>query len=296
MLLAEIPSPPINSIGFGPITIHFYALFILSGIALAFWWSSKRWEARGGDKDELFDIMFVAVIAGIIGARAYHVGVNIPEYFGPGADPLSALRMWEGGLGIWGAVAGGGIAAWFMCQRKRANFLVLADAVAPTLFVAQAIGRMGNWANQELYGEPTNVPWALRITCEQNGGIIGGCVPGTYHPTFLYEALWNLAACALVVFLSRRFAIAGGRVFVAYIVAYASGRVLMETMRTDPSTMVLGMRIHMLIYIITAVAAAALFAWLTLRARVRPEATRANLANENAGNGTKLDTVHAERA
>ncbi len=292
MLQAEIPSPSVSVISLGPLTIHFYALFILTGIAVAFWWTQKRWTARGGDADQLFDIMFVAVIAGIIGARMYHVGVNLGEYFGPGADPWSALRMWEGGLGIWGAVAGGGLAAWLMCRRNSVNFLVLADSVAPTLFVAQAIGRLGNWANQELYGEPTDVPWALSITCEQNGGIIGGCVPGTYHPTFLYEALWNLLACAVLVVLARRFQIAGGRVFVGYVIGYATGRVLMEMMRTDPSTMVFGMRIHMLIYIVTALIGVAVFAVMTVRARTNPEAVRASDGTgheENSVHGTNLN-------
>ncbi len=272
MISATIPSPPISSFSIGPITVHFYALFILTGIAIAYWWSLKRWSERGGDRDDFFDIAFVTIIAGIIGARMYHVGVNIPDYFGPGKDPLSALRMWEGGLGIWGAVAGGGLAALFMTWRKGVQFLALADSIAPTLFVAQAIGRFGNWANQELHGEPSTLPWALDITCETNGRTILGCVPGTYQPTFLYEALWNLAACVIVLLIAKRFSMAGGRIFVLYIIAYSTGRTLMETMRTEPSTMVFGLRIHMVIYIITGLIALGVFVWLTIRARAKGEA------------------------
>ncbi len=272
MISATIPSPPVSSFSIGPVTVHFYALFILTGIAIAYWWSLKRWSERGGDRDDFFDIAFVTIIAGIIGARMYHVGVNIPDYFGPGKDPLSALRMWEGGLGIWGAVAGGGLAAFFMTWRKGVQFLALADSIAPTLFVAQAIGRLGNWANQELYGEPSTLPWALDISCETNGRTILGCVPGTYQPTFLYEALWNLAACVIVLLIAKRFRIAGGRIFVLYIIAYSTGRTLMETMRTEPSTMVFGLRIHMVIYIITGLIALGVFVWLTIRARAKGEA------------------------
>ncbi|MDO5646148.1 MAG: prolipoprotein diacylglyceryl transferase [Dermabacter sp.] len=285
MSLAGIPSPTVSAISIGPVTIHFYALFILTGIGVAGWWASKRWVARGGDAEDMFDIAFAAVIAGIIGARIYHVAVNPSDYFGAGADPLDALKIWEGGLGIWGGVAGGGIAAWVMARRKRVNFLVLADAIGPTLFVAQAIGRLGNWANQELYGAPTDVPWGLEISCVQNGSTIAGCIPGTYQPTFLYEALWNLAACAVVLLISRRFSIAGGRVFVLYVIGYASGRVLMETMRTDPSTMVLGMRVHMLVYILTALAALVAFVLMSMRAVQHGEPTRATdgiAAPENA--------------
>ena len=272
MISATIPSPPVSSFSIGPITIHFYALFILTGIAIAYAWSLKRWSERGGDRDDFFDIAFVTIIAGIIGARMYHVGVNIPDYFGPGKDPLSALRMWEGGLGIWGAVAVGGLAAFFMTWRKGVQFLALADSIAPTLFVAQAIGRLGNWANQELHGEPSTLPWALDITCETNGRTILGCVPGTYQPTFLYEALWNLAACVIVLFLAKRFKVAGGRIFVMYIIAYSAGRTLMETMRTEPSTMVFGLRIHMVIYIVTGLIAIGVFLWLTRRAKTKGEA------------------------
>ena len=275
MISATIPSPPVSSFSIGPVTIHFYALFILTGIAIAYWWSLQRWIARDGDRDDYFDIVFVTIIAGIIGARMYHVGVNIPDYFGPGKDPLSALRMWEGGLGIWGAVAGGGLAAFVMTRRKGVQFLALADSIAPTLFVAQAIGRLGNWANQELHGEPSTLPWALEITCETNGKTIVGCVPGTYQPTFLYEGLWNIAACVVVLLLAKRFAIAGGRIFLMYIIAYSAGRTLMETMRTEPSTMVFGLRIHMVIYIITGLVAIAVFAWLTIRARKKGEARSA---------------------
>ncbi|MDO5661665.1 MAG: prolipoprotein diacylglyceryl transferase [Brachybacterium sp.] len=273
--LAAIPSPPINSIGIGPLTIHFYALCILAGIALAMWWASRRWEARGGDSGDMFDIAFVAVIAGIIGARVYHVAVNPQDYFGAGINPLSALMLWQGGLGIMGAVAFGAIAVYVMARRKAVSFAVLADTIAPTLLVAQAVGRLGNWFNQELYGGPTDLPWALEITCRHGDGVIVGCAPGLYHPTFLYEMLWNLAGCAVLLLLAWRFSLGGGRVFWLYAAIYASGRLVMETLRVDPATMVLGLRIHFVIAAVILVIALTMVAVLTIRRRRRGGEARA---------------------
>ena len=182
-----IPSPSISALSLGPLTIHFYALCILAGIGLAMWWATKRWEARGGDGDTLFDIVFVAVIAGIVGSRVWHVLTSPAPFFGEGGDPIAVLYIWQGGLAIYGGVAGGALAVWIMARIKGVSFTALADTIAPTIMLAQVLGRFGNWFNQELYGPRLDAWWAWDVTCETNGTTIAGCVPGTYHPTFLYE-------------------------------------------------------------------------------------------------------------
>lgn len=269
MNLAGIPSSPISALSLGPLTIHAYALCILAGIGVALWWATKRWVRRGGDADDLFDVVFAAVIAGIIGARLWHV-ISSPEpYFGPEGDLGSVLRIWEGGLAIWGAVAGGALAVWLMARRKGVSFTALADTIAPTLMVAQAIGRLGNWFNQELYGPPTALPWGWEIPCVTNGQTIPGCVPGTYHPTFLYEMLWNLAGVVLLLALSRRFDLAGGRVFWTYAAIYSTGRAWIDAMRTEEVFMVGPLRIHTLVALLTAVLAVAMIILLTRRKEAR---------------------------
>lgn len=269
MNLALIPSPPISAISLGPLTLYFYAVCILAGIGVALWWATKRWEQRGGNGDDLFDIVFVAVFAGIIGARIWHVLTSPAPFFGPGGDPVSALYIWEGGLAIYGAVAGGALAVYLMARVKGVSFTALADTIAPTLMVAQAIGRLGNWFNQELYGPPIDLPWGWDITCVTNGDRIGGCEPGTYHPTFLYEQLWLLAGMALLLFLSKRLHLAGGRVFWAYVAIYSTGRAFIDAIRSEPVLMVGPLRIHTLVAIVMAVVAVAVFVALTMRTQKR---------------------------
>ena len=288
MLFASIPSPPTSAVELGPLTIHFYALCILAGITAAYIWGSRRWQQRGGDKDNFFDIVFAAVIAGVIGARIYHV-VTVPgSYFGPGGDPISVLFIWQGGLAIVGAIMGGALAAWLMCRRKQVSFAVFADSIAPTLFLAQALGRFGNWFNQELYGGPTSVPWALEISCEQNGGIIAGCVAGTYHPTFLYEILWNLAMMVIVLVISERLQIGGGRVFWMYAMGYTAGRSWIETMRINDSSIILGQRINTLVAVLIFIIALVMFILLTRRAQRVGEAHR---ADDRPGSDRDLHTL-----
>lgn len=266
---ALIPSPSVSAIQLGPLSIHFYALCILTGIGVAMWWADRRWRARGGDSDDLFDIVFAAVIAGIIGARIWHVLTSPAPFFGPGGDPLSALYIWQGGLAIYGAVAGGALAVWLMARRKGVSFIALADTIAPTLMVAQAIGRFGNWFNQELYGPPLNAPWAWDVTCTTNGALIPGCTPGAYHPTFLYEQLWNLAGVVVLLLLAKRFDLAGGRQFWLYVTIYSTGRAWIDAIRTEPVMMIGGLRIHTLIAIAAALVGLAVLVHLTLQRRRR---------------------------
>ena len=203
-VLASIPSPSVSYLQLGPFRVHFYALCILAGMAVCLWLGSRRWKAAGGTPERVFDVAMWAIPAGIIGARAYHVLITDPgSYFGPNvADPWAFLKIWEGGIGIMGAVSVGALGAWYGCRRYGMNFPAFADAVAPGILLAQAFGRWGNWFNQELFGKPTTLPWGLEISAS-SGNFPSQYPAGTlFHPTFLYESLWNLLGVALLLWLS----------------------------------------------------------------------------------------------
>ncbi|MEO7351288.1 MAG: prolipoprotein diacylglyceryl transferase, partial [Marmoricola sp.] len=229
----SIPSPSQGVWHLGPLPLRAYALAIILGVFAAVWIGERRWVARGGTAGQIGDIALWAVPAGLIGARAYHVATDHDLYFGSGKHPIEALEIWHGGLGIWGAIAGGLLGAWFYCRRHGVLLRPLADALAPGLLVAQAIGRFGNYFNQELYGKPTTLPWGLEI--DPAHWPAGRSFPdGTvFHPTFLYEALWNLVGLALLLYLDRRFKLGFGRVFALYVMIYTSGRGWIETFRID---------------------------------------------------------------
>ena len=266
-----IPSPDWHMFSVGPLTIHAYALCILAGIAAALWLTTRRWAARGRDPEIVWDVVMWAVPAGIVGARAYHVLITDPVgYFGPGADPVDALKIWEGGLGIMGAVAFGAVAAWWVCRRHGVPLAAFADAAAPGLLLAQAIGRWGNWFNQELFGRPTTLPWGLEID-PSNANFPAGLPADTlFHPTFLYESLWNLAGVVLLLALDRRYRLDGGRLFALYLVHYGIGRMLIELfLRIDTALMVLGLRVHVWTSLGVVLLGAVLFVLLSLRRRAR---------------------------
>lgn len=242
VVLASIPSPSTGVWHLGPLPLRAYAFAILLGIFVAAWMTGKRWAARGGSIDDMYTIVYWAVPFGIVGGRIYHVFSSPDAYFGEGGDPLKAFAIWEGGLGIWGAIALGAVGAYIGCRQTGVRFSSFADAVAPGLLVAQAIGRLGNWFNQELFGGPTTLPWGLEISPDR---LPAGYEVGTlFHPTFLYELLWNLAAAALLVFLDRRFRLGRGRVFWLYVVFYTVGRLWIELLRIDPAEQVLGLRLN----------------------------------------------------
>ncbi|MFC4903610.1 prolipoprotein diacylglyceryl transferase [Kocuria oceani] len=266
---AGIPSPDWSGFSVGPLTVHAYALCILAGIAAAMWLTLRRWKDRGLDPEIVWDVVMWAVPAGIVGARAYHVLITDPAgYFGPGADPVDALRIWEGGLGIMGAVAFGAAAAWWVCRRHGVSLAVFADAAAPGLLLAQAIGRWGNWFNQELFGRPTTLPWGLEIDPAGANFPAGLPADTLFHPTFLYESLWNLAGVVLLLALDRRFRLDGGRLFALYLVHYGIGRMLIELfLRIDPSLMVLGLRVHVWTSLGLVLLGLVLFAAVTVRRR-----------------------------
>ena len=254
MILAYIPSPTISQFSIGPVTIHIYALCILMGIVLAVWITTTRWKKLGGNFDQVLDITLVSVPAGIIGARLYHIITTPERFFGPDGDWAEMFRIWNGGLGIWGGVLFGALAAWAWCRHKHYPMALLADAIAPGLLVAQAVGRLDNWFNQELYGAPTTLPWGLKLNME--GTAIGHseqcydgatCPSGTlFHPTFLYEMIWNLIGAAIIVYIGSKAMkkLKAGSLFAVYIMWYTLGRTWIESLRIDYAHEFLGVRIN----------------------------------------------------
>jgi prolipoprotein diacylglyceryl transferase len=294
LVALSIPSPSQGVWHLGPLPLRAYALAIILGVVAAVWIGERRWAARGGTPGQVGDIALWAVPAGLVGARAYHVATDHDLYFGPGKHAIQALEVWHGGLGIWGAIAGGLLGAWFYCRRHGILVRPLADALAPGLLVAQAIGRFGNYFNQELYGRPTTLPWGLEINPAH--WPTGRTFPvGTvFHPTFLYEAIWNLLGMALLLYLDRRFKLGYGRAFALYVMIYTSGRGWIETFRIDTIELnnVLGLRWGVWMSIILFVLAAAYFLVATLRHR--PPDTREPTPYVAGPASDSRDTVTSE--
>jgi prolipoprotein diacylglyceryl transferase len=277
MILATIPSPTQGVWNLGPLPVRAYALCIVVGIIAAIQLTERRWLARGGAPGDVLDIAVWAVPFGIVGGRIYHVITSPQAYFGAHGHPLRAFAIWEGGLGIWGAIALGGVGAWIACRRRGIPLPAFADALAPGLLVAQAIGRLGNWFNNELYGGPTHLPWALKIYAWDGGKAVIGAdghpvVLGTFHPTFLYELLWNLAAAAFVIWADRRFRLGHGRAFALYVASYCLGRLWVELLRTDPANHFFGVRLNVFTAVIVGLAGVAYF--VHQRGRPREVITR----------------------
>ncbi len=245
----------------GPLPIHAYALCIIAGILFALWLGNRRWKERGGNSEEIWDIGGWAILFGIIGGRLYHL-ISDPElYFEgkPGTNPLNAFKIWDGGLGIWGAIALGAVGAWIGCRRKGASLAVFADAVAPGVLIAQAIGRWGNWFNNELYGGPTSLPWGLKVHCMNivtghtdpfgtaDGGQVchgSALVPGMFQPTFLYECVWDVAIGLALIYIDRRLRLGRGNVMALYVMGYTAGRGWIEALREDHANHILGLRLN----------------------------------------------------
>ncbi|MBP3036663.1 prolipoprotein diacylglyceryl transferase [Arthrobacter sp. zg-ZUI100] len=270
---ASIPSPPadFSSISLGPLTIHAYALCILAGIILALWMTSVRWKRRGLPEEAVWDISIWAIPFGIIGGRLYHVISSPDAYFGANGDLSLIPQIWRGGLGIWGAVALGAVGAWIGCRRAGIKLSTYADVGVPGLLLAQAVGRWGNWFNQELFGAPTDVPWGLEIDAN-NANFPDGTAPGTlFHPTFLYESLWCLAGVVLLLALDKRFKLRGGRLFWIYAAFYTLGRLWIEILRIDDAEMVtlfgVTQRLNVWTSVLLFVISIGMFIFLTIRAK-----------------------------
>ena len=257
----SIPSPSTGVIHLGPLPLRAYALFILLGVVVAVYLSDRRWVARGGRHGLIADMAATAVPAGLVGARLYHVITSPAKYK---SDPIEALYIWHGGLGIWGGILGGVLGAWWVLRRQGLSFAPVADTVAPFLALAQAIGRLGNYFNQELFGRPTTLPWALEIDAEHtpNG------IAGTFHPTFLYELLWNLGVCGLVLWADNRWQLGKGRALALYVAAYSAGRGWIEALRVDEATHFFGIRLN---DYVSAVCFLAAVIYLVVRRKAGPD-------------------------
>ncbi len=292
--LAAIPSPAQGVWHLGPLPIRAYALCIIAGIVVGVWIGNRRFVARGGRPGRVTDVAVFCVPFGLVGGRLYHVITDNELYFRPGRNPWNAFAIWDGGLGIWGAIALGGVGAWWGCRYYKIPLPAFADALAPGIAVAQAIGRLGNYFNQELYGSPTSVPWALQVFLRTPGGVSGtkalcGTNPefptdwikagpsvtcGFYQPTFLYELLWDLGVAALVIWADRRFRLGGGRAFWLYVAGYTAGRTWIEMLRVDTANHFLGLRINVFTSVILFVVACVFLYVLRNRAREDPALLR----------------------
>ena len=262
---AFIPSPSQGVWQLGPFPIRAYAFAIILGIVVAIWLTDRRWVARGGRAGTTADVAVWAVPFGIVGGRIYHVITSPQAYFGVGGHPIDAVKIWQGGLGIWGAVAFGALGAWIGCRRQGILLPPFADAIAPGLALAQAIGRWGNWFNQELFGRPTTLPWGLEIDAAHRPA--GYEQYSTFHPTFLYESLWCVVIAIVLIWADRRFTMGHGRVFLLYIALYTTGRFGFELVRIDDANRIFGLRVNTWVSGIAFVGSVVALVW---SARNRP--------------------------
>ncbi|MGN6607368.1 MAG: prolipoprotein diacylglyceryl transferase [Jatrophihabitans sp.] len=249
--LGYLPSPTQSVWQVGPLPVRAYALCIVAGILLALGIARRRWAVRGGRADELWDVAGWAIPFGIAGGRLYHVASDPELYFGHGRHPLNALKIWDGGLGIWGAVALGAVGAWIGCRRRGIRLVVFADTVAPGVVAAQGVGRWGNWFNNELYGGPTSLPWRLqihRLDVSTGRAALDAAghplVVGYLQPTFLYESIWDLSAALLLLWIDARRRLGTGQLFALYVAIYTVGRGWIEALRHDHANHILGLRLN----------------------------------------------------
>jgi len=242
--LTSIPSPDISYVDIGFARIHFYALFILTGIVIATALADFRLSRRGAEKGIMLDVALWAVPFGIAGGRFFHVVTHPDDYFYSGADLLDVFKIWEGGLAIYGALIFGAIGVLLGTRKLGLRFLTVADAMAPGILIAQGIGRLGNYFNKELFGLPTDLPWGLEISSTNPAYPVGLPAGLTFHPTFLYELIWNLLGAFALLWLGSKAKLQWGRIFGLYLAIYSLGRVWIESIRIDPSEIILGLRIN----------------------------------------------------
>lgn len=286
---ASIPSPSQGVWYLGPIPLRAYALLIILGIVVAVWLGNRRYAARGGRPGTITDLAVWAVPFGIVGGRLYHVLTDWQLYFGPGGSGLAgAVRIWDGGLGIWGAVTLGALGAWIGARRMGIALPPVGDAIAPGIALAQAIGRFGNWFNQELFGAPTSLPWGLQIDPAFRPAGYEGF--DTFHPTFLYESAWMVGVALVLIWADRRFQMGHGRVFALYVALYCAGRLWIELLRIDTANHVLGLRLNVWTALLVGLGA---LGYLIVSARLRPgrETTLARPGKAAPGESAANDPV-----
>lgn len=238
-MFAAIPPPPGQDLHLGPLTVRWYGVVIVAGIVIGTVWSARRWKDRGGEPDDIYGVALWAVPLGILGARIYHVITDNQLYRD---DPINALKITTGGLGIPGGIIGGALGIFIAARRHRLSLPVLFDTVAPAIALGQAIGRWGNWFNQEIFGPPTTLPWALEVDPQFRPSEY--IRSATFHPTVLYESLWSLLLCCALVWIDRRHRQRPGRLFALYLAGYTFGRFWIELLRTDHANVILGLRVN----------------------------------------------------
>jgi prolipoprotein diacylglyceryl transferase len=277
MLLANIPSPHRGVIDLGPLELHAYGLMLALGVLAAARITEKRWTAWGRPGREIAEIFIPVVVAGVVGARLYHLFTG---YNWDAEGLAGTVKIWQGGLSIWGAVAGGAIAVVVMAKLKHLDTLMLMDAIAPGLAVAQAIGRVGNYFNQELFGRPTNLPWGLEIDVNKRPARYLN--EDTFHPTFLYESLWCLIIAGTIIWLERNRPLRRGQAFALYVSMYTFGRIWFEWLRVDPASEIFGIRFNLLLSAVLCVVSAVWFVWLGRRDTVAAAAKSSDNADAGA--------------
>jgi len=262
-MLASIPSPASSGLQLGPFEVHVYGLMYVLGLALAVLITVRRWEARGGSRELVYDIALWAFPAGLIGGRLYFDLTSSGEvpahWWGP-------FAVWDGGMGIWGGVAFGAAVGLWRLRRKGVSPGPFMDAAAPALLVGQAVGRIGNYFNQELFGGPTNLPWALQISPAHRP--VGYASFATFHPTFLYELIWNLSLAAFLVWLGHHRRIRPPGLFALYVTGYSAFRIFEESLRVDPAHYIFGLRLNFYVACALTVAGAVWFVAIQRRGRV----------------------------
>jgi len=262
--VAFIPSPKHGIVHIGPLPLHAYGLMLAIGVLVATRVAESRWRRTGHDAREFGAIVVPVVIAGVVGARIYHLFTG---YKWSDGGVVGAFEIWKGGLSIWGAVGGGLVAVVVLARRRHLDSLLVMDVIAPGVVLAQAIGRWGNYFNQELFGRPTKLPWALEIDLAHRPP--GFTQYATFHQTFLYESVWCLIVFGTLLLVERRFTLKRGQTFALYVAMYTFGRIWFEALRIDDATRIFGVRFNLLLSIVLCVFGIVWFVWLGRR---RPNA------------------------
>ena len=288
-MIASLPSPTVGVWHLGPFPLRMYAVCILLGIVVAVWLTGRRLVDRGYEAGQALDVAAYAVPFGIVGGRIYHVITTPDPYWGEGGNPVDALKIWEGGLGIWGAIALGAFGIWVGCRQVGIRFLPSLDAAVPGVALAQAIGRVGNWFNNELYGGPTTLPWGLTIhQWDQGAGRAvedasgNPVVLGVFHPTFLYEMIWLVILAVALLVIDKRRALAPGQLAGLYVAGYPVGRIVIEFMRTDKAEIILGLRLNVWTSIIVFALGVWIY-WFTGRRAERSAVPQSEPESRNVG-------------